>query len=382
LKTRKLFIYISDNDIHVIIYILEHQSPFMPKMNPKELEKRTTELIHQFSEKERTEAISIIKSVLHKELFALNAGHNELVCPECKKDNFIKYGHDKFGKQRYKCKECGRIFIEYDCGEILKYTKLDESVWMDFAPCFVDGLSCDITAEKIGVSHPTAWFMRIRTALALYKNLPSFQLMSGNSVHLDEIYFRESFKGVSLKKYGGQMPRPPLEETQGQNKRGISNDKICVITAINDNNDIFFDVVCRGAMTSDICKKALQDVIVEGCIVNTDKHHSYSKVLKSLDVAIHNRFDSDDHEKLKPVNKLHSHIRHFFSKFKQVSTKWLFYYLVYFKWIREFSSYKGRTPSIVANQISTGDYEYRRSQIPFIDIPFRDANLNPIKTYH
>jgi predicted Zn finger-like uncharacterized protein len=33
-------------------------------------------------------------------------------CPNCQSDFFIKNGNTYYGKQRFKCKNCGRQFIE------------------------------------------------------------------------------------------------------------------------------------------------------------------------------------------------------------------------------------------------------------------------------
>ena len=33
-------------------------------------------------------------------------------CPECQRESVVKNGHIHNGKQRYKCKTCGRQFVE------------------------------------------------------------------------------------------------------------------------------------------------------------------------------------------------------------------------------------------------------------------------------
>lgn len=349
------------------------------KIDDEVVRQRTEELIHCYEEKDRSEVINIVQGVLHKELFNLNSGHMDCQCPNCESKKLIKYGI-RNGNQRYQCKGCGHVFSFTERGDIMRFTKLSEDKWMQFAECFVDRLSCDRTADKIGVTHKTAWFMRVRTLEALFKNLPSFQLKEGSQVYVDEIYFGESFKGVSLKKYGGKLPRPAKTGAKGETKAGISNDQICVITGVNDHNEIFYEVACRGALTVGICDKSLEKVLSEGCIVYTDKHHSYPKVLDKLKVAAHESFSTSEHEKLKPINKLHSHIRDFLHGFHGVSTKWLHLYLAYFKWIREYGKLWGRAKSNASNQMGTSDYIHTRASIPGMNIPFRDDQLNPLKT--
>ncbi|WP_040654767.1 IS1/IS1595 family N-terminal zinc-binding domain-containing protein [Rubidibacter lacunae] len=33
-------------------------------------------------------------------------------CPECESSEYIKHGRTHYGKQRYKCKACGRQYVE------------------------------------------------------------------------------------------------------------------------------------------------------------------------------------------------------------------------------------------------------------------------------
>jgi len=46
------------------------------------------------------------------EIFKTNRFLNGLVCAHCKNENVILYGTYK-GKQRYKCKTCGRTFTDF-----------------------------------------------------------------------------------------------------------------------------------------------------------------------------------------------------------------------------------------------------------------------------
>ncbi|WP_375512130.1 IS1 family transposase [uncultured Nostoc sp.] len=33
-------------------------------------------------------------------------------CPQCNSKNIVKNGHTHYGKQRFKCHDCGRQFVE------------------------------------------------------------------------------------------------------------------------------------------------------------------------------------------------------------------------------------------------------------------------------
>ena len=67
---------------------------------------------------------------------------------------------------------------------------------MAYIECLVDHLSSYRVTQRIGVCKKMTWFMRVRTIEALFDKLPSFEVREGNGVQLDELYFRESFKGT------------------------------------------------------------------------------------------------------------------------------------------------------------------------------------------
>lgn len=325
----------------------------------------------------RDDLIRTISDVIKRQMFASNDEGSKTACPFCGSLNRRKYGLNSAGTQRFQCKDCEHVFVNKPTGSIIFFTKLPFEKWQEFAECFVDGLSCARIAEKIEVTPRTAWFMRIRTLEALKENLPSFEIKAGCGAHIDGIYFSESFKGVSFKELG-EMPRAP-KDGETKDKRGISNDKICVITAVNDSGDFFYELACRGAMTTEIATSILENMVCEGAIINTDKHKAYRQALSDLKVAAHNAFDSTDHEAMKPIDSIHSAIRGFMRRFNGVSTKWLDLYLAYFKWIRNFAREDNRPGAISSKQIYNGDYQHRWNSINKMPLPFRDANLQPTK---
>lgn len=327
---------------------------------------------------EKEKLLMTLQSIIRRELFRLNPMDSAISCPKCGCGSYVRNGHTLRGTQRYRCRDCGCTFTMLDHGEIMLYTKLDEDKWMKFAECFVDCLSCDKAAERIGVTHKTTWFMRIRTLEALCRNLPSFEVKAGCGAVLDEIYFNESFKGVSFK----NLRNIPRESRDGgdSDKRGISDEKICVATGINDNGDIFYDVTCRGAMTLEVTRSVLNDRISEGSIITTDNHRSYPKVLSELNVAIHEAHPADEHEALEPIDHVHSGMKSLINHtFKGVSTKWLHLYVGYFKWIGEFAKGGVSQIRIAAKQIRSGDYDHRWRDINIMPLPFKDSGMNKVK---
>lgn len=64
-------------------------------------------------------------------------------------------------------------------------------------------------------------------------------------VEMDETFVTESFKG-NHKKSGFSMPRLARKRGKEIKKRGISNEQICVATAVDRNNNIILEMVCKG----------------------------------------------------------------------------------------------------------------------------------------
>lgn len=345
----------------------------MEEVTQKTVTRDITRLLSDKDKEERLRLIGELRMILQHELMRTHIDVPDMACPSCGCAECIRYGKTKAGTPRYQCKQCGAVRCHVDTGSILATTKLDESVWMEFATCFVDRLTCDEIAERLGVCHKTAWFMRLRVLQGLFPNLPSFQVKAGTGTELDELYFRESFKGTRFDRMP-MKPREPHADTEG-GKCGISDEKICVMTAFNDAGDFFFDVSCRGALTNNIAMSVLENRICAGSIVNTDEHRSYPRVMRDLKVATHVATSAKDHSGLRRINEIHGDIRTFFSRFKGVSTRWLHLYLGWYKWIRTY----GRKPETVAKQISNGNYTNTWRSIRALGSPFRDALMNPLK---
>ena len=332
-----------------------------------------TALLSEEDPDTRIQMIADLKAALQRELLKTQIDVPDMACPKCGCTECIRYGMTRAGTQRWKCRECGSVRCHRETGSILFYTKLDDSTWMDYAACFVDRLTCDEVAERLDVSHKTAWFMRLRTMQAIFPNLPSFQVKKGNGVEIDEIYFRESFKGT---RFDGMeyMPREPRQDGPSS-KSGISNEQICVLTAFNDTDDFFFEVCCRGRLTSDMAMGSLENRICAGAIVNTDENKAYPKVMKELSVAVHDATNSKDHSALGRINEIHGDIRAFFSRFKGVSTRWLHLYFGWYKWRR---SFRGNI-DIAAKQIVSGNYHNTWRSLRELGSPFRDEHMQPLK---
>ena len=338
----------------------------------------TKQFLPQMSVSERLEALRSLRAIIESEMYELSQseedeGDPDRRCPRCGCDVFTKRGKDDAGRQRYLCKGCSRSFTDATM-KVFSTTKLDKSVWMRFVECHVDMVPLRDSARRCGVSLKTAFFMRHRLLEALYKRLPSFQVESGCGAELDECFFRESFKGNHGRSSTG-IPRKARKRPQSSD----NNEKICVLTGINDAGDIFYEVAGRGGLSEDAARIILSDKLAKGAIISTDGAHVYKKVLASLSVARHNATKRADHA-INRVNGLHSHLKAFIDHFKGVSTRRLSNYLAWFKWMWTFKVHRAadELAGLIVRQASKATYEtswrsYKVTPYPFFDYWVKQA---------
>ncbi len=171
------------------------------------------------------------------------------------------------------------------------------------------------------------------------------------------------------------MPRAPRTGDGLGVKRGMSDDQICVVTGINDAGDLFYDVSCRGALTCDIVYDTLENCVLSGAIVDTDKHRACSRALEDLSVTAHVATEVKEHRNLERIDEMRGAIRTFMAPFRSVSTIWLHLYFAWFKWLSEFSE----SVKVAAKQIASGDYRHTWRKVGEMGSPFRTADMRPTK---
>lgn len=322
-------------------------------MEKNTIDQQLSAFLSGLSKDDRCEVAKKLIEVINRELLAAEYSEEAFRCPACQGTEFWKYGRTAAGTSRFKCKCCGKVRCDIRTGNILGNTKLDPSVWKAYVPLFIDHVPSKRVSKEIGVSMQTAWFMRVRLLEAVFAYLPAFRVNAGCGAEIDEIYFRESFKGRKDwdEKITGRMPR---SEKVRNYVSGISSDQICVMTALNDSGDFFFDVIGRGSLTYKQAKNCLKDRICSGAIVHTDAHRAYPRTMRELDVAVHDAVKAKEGRNLDSINHTHASIRAFFAPFRGVSTKWLHLYLTWFKWLKCFCD----SSKSAAKQLANGSYTH------------------------
>lgn len=255
------------------------------------------------------------------------------VCPHCGNHNVCKYGKYQ-GKQRYFCNSCNKTFSDFTYSPIYN-SKKPLKKWILYAKCMISGYSIRKSAEIVGIDPSTSFYWRhkILDAIRIFLGIGHLE----GIIEADETFFRESFKGNHSKSSNFKMPRESHKRGTPASKRGISNEQICVSTAIDRHGNIIAELICHGRVTSDDLHRLYFNHISDESIFCTDSLSSYIKLANDLNLE-HHRIKSGKHKDgiyhIQHVNSMHSELKQWIQHFKGVSTKFLSNYIHWFKWLQ------------------------------------------------
>ena len=257
-----------------------------------------------------------------------------VACLHCGGTNVIKHGK-KNGVQRFRCKDCEKTFNDRTMTPLANsHVSLEH--WIDYAKCMVMGLSIRKSATICQISVKTSFYMRHRLLDAV-RNFQGIGKVSG-IVEMDETFLPESFKG-NHKKSGFVMPRTSRKRGKQVKKRGISNEQVCMATAIDREGNIIFEMTNKGRIKTADLERLYKGRLAPDALICTDSHKSYITFAKD-NVAEHIRIASGKHKNgvyhISHVNSLHSKFKKWVDRFNGVATKYLPNYLHWFKWLQTF----------------------------------------------
>ncbi|MBW4875542.1 MAG: IS1595 family transposase, partial [Paeniclostridium sp.] len=121
-------------------------------------------------------------------------------------------------------------------------------------------------------------------------------------------------------------------------KRGISNDQVCIETAIDRKGNIVMGAVCNGRITTNDIVAFFDGKLGKDITFCVDSHKSYMKVHDKLNISLKrvprgkSMIDTVYH--LQHVNALHSGFKRWLTHFNGVSSKYISNYLAWFKFLQ------------------------------------------------
>jgi transposase-like protein len=202
----------------------------------------------------------------------------------------------------------------------------------------VEGRTLEKSAEIVGVCLKTSFYMRHKILNAL----DCVQTDTvGGIVEMDETFVAESFKG-NHRKGGREIHRKAHKRGKSIRKRGLSNEQVCIGTALDRTGHLIMAMAGHGRVSYDELERLYDGHVVEGSTLCTDSLNSYKKLsgdLKTAHRAVpsgkHSVKVADDIFTLARINSLHSRFKTWLDRFHGVSTRHLGNYLAWFKWIEQ-----------------------------------------------
>lgn len=278
------------------------------------------------------------------------ARQTAIQCPSCKASDYILSGaYQAQGEkvQRYKCKACNKVFT-LNKQSLVSGSSFSFRDWIKFIDCLYNGYTLEQIARSCDISTRTAHDNRTRLFYAL-KLLNDKVRLQGNVV-IDETYIPVSFKGNHSKQDDFIMPRESYKRGGENHEKGITDNHVCIVCAVDDNGNSIAKVAGTGNTSAAKLKYVLQEHFgSEIFCLYSDKSNAIrrfaevcnyeikqEKLLRkgtkkaagvefNQDMFIINRY-------LQIINSYHSRLKKFLNRFSGISTKYLSGYLYLFAW--------------------------------------------------
>lgn len=334
------------------------------------------------------------------------------VCPECGSISVVKCGKTNAGTQRYKCKDCKKVFTPA-MGSIFKYSRLTEAQWSELIRGIVSGLSLSKIAQNIGTSTKAAWYNKTKIATTLsqiYVEQDKFI----DIAECDECFMHLSFKGKRNPDFFintlHRMPRHHRskeekeeylqkaglwEEVSSNNELytqlmfgdydqpGTNRDNVCILSGKDRSGNLYINPVCVGSIESKHVVNHFEDRFAEDAILVTDSNTAYNWFAEEANIH-HEQILSEKHVNgpysLSRINAVHSNLRMQWPKKgnNHPATKYLDLGLILFWWMEK---NKDLTPQQQAEELLAciSSLQAPNSPITYVAIKNRPLPLDTKK---
>jgi len=281
-------------------------------------------------------------------------------CPHCLSEAIIRWGSYK-NRPRLKCKNCNRTFNPLT-GTAWHYIHHHDK-FKAYIRCMTEGKSLRACRKEVGICLQTSFCWRHK----LLKAIESVEkTWLKKVIQADETFFLKSFKGQ--KHLEAQQGRKARKRGGTAQKRGISDEQVCVMAACDQQANMLLKVAGFGRLDKKMVEQTLATQVrkqrTHRAILVTDRHPSYKQMVKQKKLvhqtvfAQKKQYRNPEGFHINGVNAIHSRLKMWIANFKGVATKYLQNYLNYFRLWDKFYDFKERfqlffNKSVVDNQVFT-----------------------------
>ena len=241
-----------------------------------------------------------------------------------------KNGRTKNGIQKYICSGC-KLTSSETTDTIIYHSKLPFEIWSDVIDNLLNGFSLRRLAEENNISLLTSFRLRHKVLLALKSFVDNIKL--SGEFQSDEKYFTINLKGTKR----ANMPRYSKKRTSTSSPYcGLSHHKVCVVSGIDENDNLILKIVGLGRCTTKMLNDSLGTKLDNAVSVNADSASAYQEFCKKYNLklnAIPSGFHSDGIFNISEINGIHSQLETWLNKFRGVSIRHLQEYLDWFVYI-------------------------------------------------
>lgn len=252
----------------------------------------------------------------------INRERKKLTCPFCKSESINKNGK-KEGQQRYRCKTCGKYFSDTSNSIVYK-SRFTYEQWIKFIHCEMNSYSLENSANYVGISQTTAFTWRHKTYKAI-EEVKKRIILSGE-IEIDSTFFAINLKGTKRK----NMPRLSKKRGTSSAYRGISHHKVCVMSGVDDKDQMFFEIMGLGHETNKMVGK-IKGKIKDCRTLVSDGSWSFQTLAKDLnsksEMVKAGTYKNENGYNLSTINGLHSELKTDLKKRRGVSIRHLQGYL-------------------------------------------------------
>ena len=251
-------------------------------------------------------------------------------CPHCQHTKLGGNGSTK-GRPRYQCKNCNKTFTGMT-GTALHGVH-DKKKFVSYIRSFAQRLTLRDAAEEHEISLPTSFEWRHRLMESLSKAACSGKLEG--TIQADEKYIPFSCKGSPEEV--AEEGRKPRKRGSDRSTRGISNEQVCIISALTDET-VLLVVAKRGRIdkktTEEILLPVTRKKTVNPDTIVTDGETAYGTIALKKGME-HQVVDPITRKSpkgfhIQNLNSLHRRLNDWMRGFLGVASKYLQRYLDYF----------------------------------------------------